>query len=74
MLFRSANGGTAIGIFNFGNTYRRLRPAGLVDALPPGAAVRDAWRQKDLGKLSADSEFGIPEHGVLLLTIAPVHH
>ena len=69
-----ADGRKAVGIFNFGNSYRRIRPIGLVDALPPGAAVRDAWRQKNLGKLSADSEFGIPEHGVLLLTIAPVHH
>ncbi len=69
-----SGGGKAIGIFNFGNSYRRLRPAGLVDALPPGVAIRDAWRQKNLGKLSADTEVGIPEHGVLLLTIPPVHH
>jgi alpha-galactosidase len=68
-----ADGRNAVGVFNFGPRYSRLALADRVSELPDGAMLRDVWRQQDLGKLAKGRSFGIPSHGVLLLTVTAPH-
>ena len=66
------DGRRAVGVFNFGDRYRSLRLAGRVPELAVGTSMRDLWREKDLGRLTAGFEAGLPAHGVLLLALADV--
>lgn len=64
-----ADGRQAVGVFNFGEGFRSLKIAGLVPALAVGSPLRDVWRQRDLGALTAAYEARLPAHGVLLLSV-----
>jgi hypothetical protein len=64
-----ASGRKAVGVFNFGEQFRRLKIAGRVPELSVGAPLRDVWRQKDLAPLAEAYEAAVPAHGVLLLTV-----
>jgi alpha-galactosidase len=62
-----SQGRKAVGIFNFAEEFRALRldPGAL--GLEDGCALRDLWRQKDLGPLKPGFDARVPAHGVLLL-------
>jgi hypothetical protein len=62
-----ADGRHAVGVVNRGDTVRDLTLADRVAALHPGVALRDAWRQRDLGPLATGFSARLPAHGVLLL-------
>jgi alpha-galactosidase len=64
-----ADGRQAVGVFNFGDRFRRLKLAGHVPELAPGVALRDVWRQQDLAPLTAGYAAAVPAHGVLLLAV-----
>jgi len=64
-----ADGRRAVGVFNFGEEFRRLGLAGHIPELAAGTPLRDLWRQQDLGPLKAGFEAGVPAHGVLLLAV-----
>ncbi len=64
-----ADGRQAVGIFNFGDRFRRLSLEGRIAALATGVRMRDVWRQRDLGPMPSGFSVGIPSHGVLLLTL-----
>ena len=34
-----------------------------------GATARDIWSAKDLGRITADTHFTIPRHGVVMLKL-----
>jgi hypothetical protein len=69
---RELEGGRkAIGVFNFGSTFRSLPLAGKVADLAPGVRLRDVWRQRELGALDPSTLARVPAHGVLLLTLRP---
>ncbi len=62
-----ADGSSALGVFNLGSAPARY-------ALPlesfgstKGTAVRDLWRQRDLGIFSGTMPVHVPAHGVMLL-------
>ena len=68
-----ADGATALGFFNRGDTERshaltRLKELRLGDRL----TARDVWRQQDLPVLDKKTVLTIPAHGVLLLRVKAV--
>jgi alpha-galactosidase len=68
-----ADGREVVGIFNFKDSYRGLLLLDLVPQLSQGTLLRDLWRQKDLGSLSAKFQARVPAHGVLLLAMGEPH-
>ena len=63
------DGSTAVGIFNrteLADNYK-LKFADI--DIKGKQAVRDAWRQKDLGKFADEFETTIPRHGVVLIRL-----
>jgi hypothetical protein len=64
-----ADGRQAVGVFNFSSEFRTLHldPAAL--GLKAGAALRDLWRQRNLGRLHPGFGAQVPAHGVLLLAV-----
>lgn len=67
-----ADGGKAVGIFNMGDKFRRMRidPALYAkgqSGLPYQA--RDAWRQHTLAATGGAIDVELPAHGVMLLTV-----
>jgi alpha-galactosidase len=64
-----ADGSIAVGLFNLGPNTSHLSVAWSELNLTGAHAVRDLWRQKDLG--SFDKEFGgdVPSHGVLFIRV-----
>jgi alpha-galactosidase len=65
-----ADGRKAVGIFNFGDGFRSLRLDAAALDLRSGAALRDLWRQKNLGPLTPGRAMRVPAHGVLLLAVS----
>ncbi len=68
-----ADGRTMVGIFNSADGYRRLPLLDVVPQLSRGKFLRDVWRQKNLGPLSAKFQARVPAHGVLLLALGQAH-
>jgi alpha-galactosidase len=64
-----ADGRKAVGVFNFGDQYRALRLDPDALGLAGGAALRDLWRHKALGRLQPAYTASVPAHGVLLLAV-----
>jgi alpha-galactosidase len=64
-----ADGDKAVGIFNLGEKTEQftldLQQLGLTGPV----AVRDLWRQENLGKKSSPVDFLIPAHGVILIRL-----
>lgn len=68
---RELSGGRhAIGVFNFGDHFRKLRLDAAELGLHDGASLRDLWRQQPAGTLHSGMEVGLPTHGVLLLSVS----
>jgi alpha-galactosidase len=64
------DGSKAVGLFNLAeeNTKVTIKWADL--GLTGPQAVRDLWRQRDLGKLNAEFTAEVPRHGVVLVRVA----
>lgn len=63
------DGSKAIGLFNVGEKYENLRVDWTELGLEGQYAIRDCWRQKDLGSGSSYAS-RIPPHGVSLIKIS----
>ena len=63
-----ADGSIAVGIFNLGDTDKKVDMKALIPAQEPAKVIRDVWRQKDL---SADElNCTIPLHGCRYLKVS----
>ncbi len=62
-----SDGTKAIGIFNTAEVYERININLKELGIENDVTVRDLWRQKDLGNLTAVSKTNIPPHGMLVL-------
>ena len=66
------DGSKAVGLCNRGEVPAKVS-AKLADVgVSARQAVRDVWRQRDLGATDGELEAVVPRHGVLLLRLAPV--
>jgi alpha-galactosidase len=66
------DGSLAVGLFNKGETEAPLTVRWQDLKISGKQAVRDLWRQKDLGQFEDKFEASVPRHGVVLVKIAPV--
>jgi alpha-galactosidase len=64
-----ADGSKAVGLFNRGEGAREVSVKWQDLGLSGRRAVRDLWRQKDLGKFQDSFTATIPRHGVCLVRI-----
>ena len=64
-----ADGRRAIGIFNLSDKYQTIKVDWKELGLTEKLAVRDAWRQKDLGIFTKSFETPVPSHGVSLIVV-----
>jgi hypothetical protein len=62
-------GGRAVGIFNLGQTARKVRLDARLCGLRSEGRVRDLWRQKPAGRVRDLSPLQVPAHGVVMLGI-----
>jgi alpha-galactosidase len=62
-----ADGRQVLGVFNLGPEFRTLRLDPEALGLRSGARLRDLWRQRPVGPLTAGFPARVPAHGVLLL-------
>ncbi len=68
------DGSVAVGLFNRG-TWKSEITARWADLGIHGKhAVRDLWRQKDLGTYDGDFKASVPRHGVVLVKISEPRH
>lgn len=63
------DGTKAVGLFNRGESERTVRAKWADLGLRGKHAVRDLWRQQDLGKFSAEFHATVPRHGVVLVLV-----
>ena len=63
------DGATAVGFFNRGDTLQTIVFKLERIGLPGARAVRDVWRQKDVGEFSVDLPVTIQPHGVMLYRV-----
>jgi hypothetical protein len=63
------DGNTAVGIFNLGPKREKFSLSFSEIGVRPEAAIRDLWRQKDLGMFNGKFETAVEGHGVRLLKI-----
>ena len=68
---RMEDGTRAVGLFNPGTEPARVGIAWSALGLEGPQAVRDLWRQKDLGVFPTHFEADVPMHGVVLVRLAP---
>jgi alpha-galactosidase len=66
------DGSKAVGLFNRGSRENSVTVNWSDLALSGGQAVRDLWRQKDLGHFTTQLETQVDRHGVVLVKIKPV--
>jgi alpha-galactosidase len=66
-----SDGSKAIGLFNLEEMPMRVTARWSDLGITGKQAVRDVWRQKDLGKFSGEFAAELPRHGCLLLRLAP---
>ncbi len=66
-----ADGSWAVGLFNRGTQPTTVRVTWSSLGLTGAPAVRDLWRQQDLGVFADFFESTVPGHGVVLLRVAP---
>ena len=65
------DGSSAIGLFNRGDSERKVRVSWSDMGIGGAQRVRDLWRQQDLGAFPDGFEASVPRHGVVLLKVAP---
>jgi alpha-galactosidase len=64
-----ADGSKAVGLFNRGEASARVTVNWSEVGITGKHAVRDLWRQKDLGKFAEKFSADVPRHGVVLVKI-----
>ncbi|WEK38366.1 MAG: putative Ig domain-containing protein [Candidatus Pseudobacter hemicellulosilyticus] len=64
-----ADGTQALGIFNLGTDDKQETVSWSSLGLPSTVAVRDVWRQQDLGRIANELSVKVPAHGVVLLKV-----
>ncbi|WP_035614308.1 putative Ig domain-containing protein [Haloferula sp. BvORR071] len=67
------DGSRAVGLFNLGDKEETVSVKWQELGLSGSQAVRDLWRQKDLGALPAGFEAPVASHGVVLVKVGPAH-
>jgi alpha-galactosidase len=65
------DGSKAVGLFNRGSGEASVTANWADLGLSGEQAVRDLWRQKDLGKFAGKFEAKVGRHGVVLVKISP---
>ena len=65
-----ADGRHAIGVFNFGDSFRSIKLDARSLGFKPGAPLRDLWRQRNVGRFTPGFELRVPAHGVVLLGVS----
>ena len=65
------DGSRAVGLFNLGDKEETVSVKWQELGLSGSQAVRDLWRQKDLGSFPAGFEAPVASHGVVLVKVAP---
>jgi len=63
------DGTKAVGLFNLGEEESTVTLPWLSLGLSGKHAVRDLWRQQDLGKVSGQFTARVPRHGVVLVRV-----
>lgn len=64
------DGSKAVGLFNASNDGTQNIKLNLEDLHLTGKyAIRDLWRQKDLGNYNPETEFSVRQHGVILVSL-----
>ncbi len=66
------DGSKAVGLFNRGEMPAAVTARWSDIGVKGKQAVRDLWRQKDLGELEGRFEAAVPRHGVVLIRVARV--
>ena len=64
------DGSKAVGLFNKGETRREITADLTLLGLTGNCAIRDLWRQKDLGIFEGQFKSSVPPHGVVLVRIS----
>jgi alpha-galactosidase len=65
------DGSKAVGLFNRGEEERKITVKWSDLGVSGAQSVRDLWRQRDLGKFTAQFESAVPRHGVALVRVVP---
>ena len=65
------DGSWAVGLFNRGETERRVKVRWPALGIGGRHRVRDLWRQQDLGTFADEFEASVPRHGVVLVKVTP---
>jgi alpha-galactosidase len=63
------DGSKAVGLFNLGEDESTVAVHWTDLGLSGKHAVRDLWRQQDLGKFSGQFQAKVPRHGVVLVKV-----
>ncbi len=66
------DGSKALGLFNRGEFPAQITATWSAIGLSGSHAVRDLWRQKDLGTQKAEVSASVPRRGVVMLRLRPV--
>lgn len=72
MVKRLEDGDLAVGLFNRGNAETKLTAKWDALGLSGKQAVRDLWRQKDLGPFDNEFSANVGRHGVVMIRIHPL--
>lgn len=65
------DGSHAVGLFNRGESEAKVAVKWAALGLKGKHAVRDLWRQKNLGKFAESFSAPVPRHGVVLIKVQP---
>ncbi len=65
------DGAKAVGVFNLGSGFREMKLEGASLGIAPHFKVRDAWRQRDMGRFARVPPVRLPAHGAMLLVVRP---
>jgi alpha-galactosidase len=66
------DGSKAVGFFNRDEIDRDLAAPWGVLGLSGTQAIRDLWRQQDLGTVTGNLSYRVPAHGVMFVRVSPV--
>jgi alpha-galactosidase len=64
-----ADSSLAVGLFNRGSRKTDITATWADLGITGTAAVRDLWRQRDLGSFTSEFKAAVPRHGVVLVRV-----
>jgi alpha-galactosidase len=65
-----ADGGSAVGLFNRGESELKIKLDFATLAINGEAKLRDLWQHKDLGVIENSYTAAVPRHGVVMLKVS----